>query len=100
MGSNNLKKDYEFINEDWNDSYIKNIPKDIFIKKVKEKVNIAAFNSYLLLKETSKTKMKPLIYEELQIQDYLTSHQFNRDEIKLLFSLRSKCYPSKANFKI
>ena len=43
--------------------------------------------------------MKPLIYEEIQMQKYLTSNQFNREEVKLLYSLRSKCYPSKANFK-
>ena len=66
---------------------------------MKEKVKKAAFEYYLLLKETCKTKMKHLSYETLQMQEYLTSNQFNRDEIKLLYSLRSKSYPAKGNFK-
>ena len=94
-----IQKDFEFIEEDWNDFHIRSIPKDIYIKNIKEKVQRAAFKNYLSLREASKTKMKPLIYEEFQMQKYLTSNQFNREEVKLLYSLRSKCYPSKANFK-
>ena len=94
-----IQKDYEFIQEDWNDDFLKSIPKDIFLKQVKEKVTKAAFKSYLLLKETNKTKMKQLTYDKFQMQEYLTSSEFNRDEIKLLYSLRSKTYLAKANFK-
>ena len=72
-----IQRDFEFIEEDWNDFHIRSIPKDIYIKNIKEKVQKAAFKNYLSLREASKTKMKPLIYEELQMQKYLTSNQFN-----------------------
>ena len=51
-----IQQDYDFIKEDWDDNYIKSIP------KVKEKIHKAAFEHYLLLKETCKTKMKHLTY--------------------------------------
>ena len=43
--------------------------------------------------------MKFLEYSELAIQPYLNTSIFNKHEIQLLFSLRSKCYPAKMNFK-
>ena len=43
--------------------------------------------------------MKQLTYDKFQMQEYLTNGEFNRDEIKLLYSLRSKTYLAKANFK-
>ena len=51
-----IQQDYDFIKEDWDDNYIKSIPKDIFITKMKEKVHKAAFEYYLLLKEHVKLK--------------------------------------------
>jgi hypothetical protein len=72
-----IQKDYEFIQEDLNDDFLKSIPKDIFLKQVKEKVTKAAFKSYLLLKETNKTKMKQLTYDKFQMQEYLSCSDFN-----------------------
>ena len=69
------------------------------MKNVTQKVRKAAFEFYLLLQEKCKKKMESLKYEDVQVQEYLKNSQVTIDEIKLLFSLRSKCYPSKMNFK-
>ena len=37
-----IQKDFEFIEEDWNDFHIRSIPKDIYIK------NIKIYISYLI----------------------------------------------------
>ena len=66
---------------------------------MKTKVRNAAFKEYLTLKEDSRKKLNNLHYEELIIQPYLASSQFSLDEKQLLYSLRSKCYPAKMNFK-
>ena len=51
------------------------------------------------MKESCRKKMSQLTYEEFKINDYLTSTQFKCQEKRLLFSLRSNCYPVKINFK-
>ena len=51
------------------------------------------------MKEQSKKKLKSLEYKSLGIQQYMISEQFSLKQIKLLYSLRSKCYPAKLNFK-
>ena len=96
-----VRKDYEFIGENLEnmEDCIKNTSKDVFSKNIKYKVYQAAFKSYLELKESCRKKMSNLTYEQFVIQDYLTSTQFNSEEKKLLFSLRSNCYPAKNNFK-
>ena len=94
-----IQRDYDFIGEDWNDEIIRSIPKEDFTKLVNEKVQKAAFSSYLAMKEKSKTKMKYLKYDKFERQDYLSNKMFNRSEIKLLFALRSKCFSAKNNFK-
>ena len=96
-----IRNDYEFLGEDLEDmeNYIKCTPKDIFMNNMKCRVHKAAFSSYLKMKETCKKKMNKLNYEEFKIQKYLLSSQFNSKEKKLLFSLRSNCYPAKNNFR-
>ena len=69
------------------------------MKNITHKVTKAAFQFYLLLQEKCKKKLESLKYEDLQMQEYLINSSFNTAEIKLLISLRSKCYPSKMNFK-
>jgi hypothetical protein len=43
--------------------------------------------------------MKDLHYQKLEMQSYMKNGSFNQEEIKLLFSLRSKSYPAKINYK-
>ena len=94
-----LKEDFEFIGEELNEEFIKSTPKNVYKQLIKKKVRIAAFTSYIQLKEKSKKKMKDLHYNEFKMQPYLNSNMFSTSEKQLLFSLRSKCYSAKMNFK-
>ena len=94
-----VRTDFEFINVIMDENTIKCTPKVQYKKFVNEKVKEAAFQSYLKLPETSKKKMKGLQYNEFKIQAYMNTSIFSTQEINLLFSLRSKCYPAKMNFK-
>ena len=94
-----IRKDFSLIEEDINEDQIVNTPKDVYKKWVKEKVKTAVFKEYLKLKEESKKKLKDLHYEELAIQPYLTSNEISIEQKQLLFSLRSKCFSAKMNFK-
>ena len=94
-----LKKEFEFIGEDMDDDRIRKIPKGIYKKFIQKKVEKASFLTYQEEKEKSKKKMHQLKYNSLHIQCYMTDSSFTHNEIKLLFSLRSNCYPAKMNFK-
>ena len=43
--------------------------------------------------------MKDVHYEKFEMQPYIKNGSFTLEEIKLLFSLRSKSYPAKINYK-
>ena len=94
-----LEEDFKFIGETINDDHISLIPNYDYRKLVKQKVQKAAFLSYLELKEKSKKKMKHLEYKTFAIQPYITSEYFSLKQIKLLYSLRSHCYKVKMNSK-
>ena len=94
-----LMTDFSFIKEELDDESIIQIPKEQYQSTIKEKVGKEAFSCYLKLKERSKKKMGDLKYTKLAIQPYLTNGQFSLKQIKLLFALRSKCYPAKLNFR-
>jgi hypothetical protein len=95
---NIVQKDFEFIGEQIDEEEMRNTPRETHRKKIKEKVGKAAFRQLLDMKQISQKKMGDLVYQKLEIQHYMTSSQFKLQEIKLLFSLRSKCYPAKMNF--
>ena len=94
-----VKSDFQFIDVIMNENVIQSTPKEQYKKFVDTKVREAAFKSYLTLPETSKSKMKDLVYKDFKIQPYMNTNTFSTHEINLLFSLRSKCYPAKMNFK-
>ena len=94
-----LKTDFDTIKEDLEDDRISQIPKEVYRKYIKQKVEKEAFENYLKLKENCKKKMKNLQYDELAIQPYMINGNFTLKQIKLLFSLRSMCYPAKLNFR-
>ena len=77
---------------------MKNTPREAYRKMIKERVGKAAFRHLMEMKQISKKKIGDLVYNKLELEPYLISTQFNHQEIKLLFSLRSKCYPAKMNF--
>jgi hypothetical protein len=94
-----LREDFEFIGVIMDENLIKCTPKYQYKKFINTKVRDAAFRSYLKLPETSKKKMRGLEYKEFKMQPYMNTSVFSTHEINLLFSLRSKCYPAKMNFK-
>ena len=94
-----LQEDFVFIGEEIDDEKIVSFSKHQYKSYIKEKVMKSAFQSYLVMKEQSKKKLKSLEYKSLGIQQYMISEQFSLKQIKLLYSLRSKCYPAKMNFK-
>ena len=94
-----LKTDFNTIKEDLEDDRISQIPKEVYRKYIEQKVEKEAFENYLKLKENCKKKMINLQYDELAIQPYMINGHFTLKQIKLLFSLRSMCYPAKLNFR-
>ena len=73
--------DFEFIQEDLNEDFIKATPKEVYRKIVGEKVTKNAFNYYMEQKLNSKKKMKNLVYKELKIQPYLSNSSFTFKKI-------------------
>ena len=95
-----MKNDFQFIGEDMNQRLIKkSTSKKDYSKYITYKVLNTAFQSYLQLKEQSKTKMNDLKYDSLSIQKYLISELFSQEEKKLMALLRSISYPAKPNFQ-
>ena len=93
-----VQSDFKFIGEDFDENSLKMKTKSEFKMWVNVKVRKAAFALYI---EEMKllSKIKTLEYTKLEAQVYLTSPIFNKQERKLLVSLRSKCHQSKENFK-
>ena len=94
-----LLKDFEFIGEEVNDEVIKNTDKLSYKKMVKEKVKKAAVKCYIKRKEEKLSKLDKITYNSFMCQPYLSCPEFGTKEIKLMGLLRSKCHPSKSNFK-
>ena len=94
-----IEEDFEFIGEQMDEEKIKSTPKEEYRKLIKEKVEKAAFSQLIELKNRSKTKMKDLHYQKLKMQSYMKNGSFNQEEIRLLFSLWSKSYLAKINYR-
>ena len=91
-------KDFDFIEEKIDDDKIKMLTKAEFKKKIKMLVKKAALK-YLNKEKDGHKKVKNIDYNSLNIQPYLTSKLFTREERNLMYSLRSNCHPAKNNFK-
>ena len=61
----------------------------LYKKYVKEKVNKSAFE-YLISVQKSHSKIRSIKYSKLYMQPYMKSELFSKDDISLLFSLRSR----------
>jgi hypothetical protein len=94
-----LQSDFEFIGEDINDQNIVRMSKNEYRSYIHKKIEQASFLYYLSLKEKCKKKFEDLKYDRLRTQDYLINGLFSQEEINLLFSLRSKSYGAKMNYK-
>ena len=86
------------IGEKMDENLIKSTSKEEYKIQIKEKVKQAAFEQYIKMKE-SHSKLNEVKYTSLEIQPYLKSEMFNKEEMKLLYLLRSRCHKSKNNFR-
>ena len=93
-----IENNFEFIEEDINEQSIKMATIEEYKKKIKSKVQEAAFRYYKTLQNTHK-KTKSIKYDKHIIQPYLTNNLFDKKEIKLIILLRSRCHPAKMNFE-
>ena len=94
-----LKSDFAFIEEELNEEKILQYSKEQYNKYINEKIVTAAFKEYIKLKQSCKKKLENVHYFNLSIQPYMISTKFSLDDKKLLYSLRSKCYQAKLNFR-
>jgi hypothetical protein len=94
-----LLEDFRFIEEEKCDERICKFSKSDYTKYIKEKVEKAAFKSYILKKEIHKKKLGDLKYDRFQIQPYLNHKSFGKKEIQIMCLLRSKSHPAKNNFR-
>ena len=98
IGTIFYKKDFLTIEEQMDEEAIRNTPNEVYRKMVQKKVQKYAFKLLIEMKQKCNKKMSSLSYEMHEIQPYMISNRFNLREIKLLLSLRSKCFPAKINF--
>ena len=95
---NLVKEDYEKIGETLDTERIANTTKETHKRNIKSKIRIAAFQ-YLKEKQSNHSKVKDIVYKNLETQQYLKSPLFTNEEASLLFSLRSRAIDCKSNFK-
>ena len=95
---NILKKDFEFIGIELNETDIINTPKSEYRIKIKKLVEKAAFD-FMIKEKNGLSKIKNIKYESLKIQDYLKSEKFGPKERNLLYALRSRSHPAKMNYQ-
>ena len=92
-----VKKDCATIGIPFDMAYVGSSSKEVFRKLVKNKIRAAALE-YLKSIQQKHTKVKDIIYTNLETQPYLRSPLFSNPETKLLFALRSRTADFKANF--
>ena len=93
-----IETDFATINENLNQVVIQNLPTEVYKKRIKAKVRLAAF-SYLTEIQKTHSKVKNIKYDKLEPQPYLLSTLFTNDDVNLLYSLRSRGINCKANFR-
>ena len=86
--------------ETWNEEKIKSFSKQKFMNIIKE-INKQKTFQYLINKKETHSKVKELKYNELKIQDYLSSNRWisSKEEAQFIFKLRCNQVTVKANLK-
>ena len=90
--------DYEYLGLQFDEDFIRSFSKSDYKKLVKKAVRTVAFNEYLSQLKQSR-KLKNLSYEKFEIQDYIKNKNISNKEKQLLFSLRTRSYNVKNNYK-
>ena len=91
-------KDFKIIGETLDEREITSKSKFSFKNNIKWKVRNAAL-LYLIEKQQKHSKIKNILYDELETQTFMTSPLFQNSEVSLLFALRSRYVDCKANFR-
>ena len=81
-----IETDFATINENLNHDVIQNLPTEVYKKRIKAKIRLAAF-SYLTEIQKTHSKVKNIKYDKLEPQPYLLSTLFTNDDVNLLYSL-------------
>ena len=83
-----VKTDFEKINMQYDESQISRTDKTLFKRHIKMLMRDAAFK-YLKNKQSTHMKVKHILYEKFELQEYLRSHKFTNKEAATLVALRS-----------
>ena len=86
------------INLNLTDEQILVLPKRKFKKFLRNKIYSAA-TIYLNSIAKKHSKSTPLVKSKLKCEKYINDKRFTQEEVRLLFKLRTRMYPVKANFK-
>ena len=86
------------IGEELDDTAVERCDRLSYKKFIKAKIKTAALK-YLNEKKNTHSKVSSLNYDELKIQEYLTSPIFSDEDINVLFALRSRYVECRDNFK-
>ena len=92
-----IKRDFELIEEDFDEDFIKETTKYIFKKFVKTKITKAAFK-YLESIKNGHSKIRDIKYNKLEVQPYILSDELSNEEISSMFAVRSRMTNVKRNF--
>ena len=68
---------------------VRNMSSRLYKKYIKEKVNKSAF-AHLISVQQNHSKIRSIKYSKFDMQPYMKSDLFSKDDITLLFSLRSR----------
>ena len=80
-----LISDFECIEEDIDEDFIKNTPKEDYREYTNIKIKEGAYKYYMKKKEKSKKKIKNLKYDSITIQPYLITEYFSLEEKSYCF---------------
>ena len=95
---NLVQEDYNKIGEILDIQQIENTSKERHKRYIKSKISISAFR-YLKEKQSKHSKVKDIIYQKLEMQNYMKSPLFTNEEVSLLFAIRSMAIDCKINFR-
>ena len=82
-----VKKDFEAIDEEFNEELVKSMTKLRFKNYVKAKIEKAAFKHLIGIK-ASHSKLSDVKYKKLEPQPYILCPEFTNEQVNILFAFR------------
>ena len=93
-----VEQDLQMIGGDVSEEFIQSCSKSVLKAKIKNKIQSAAL-SYLKDKQKEHSKVRDIVYNKLETQQYMQSPIFTNEEVNTLHALRSRSVNVKTNFK-